>query len=227
MKSKQELIEASAAQSSFDAKAGILTVTVIKPGLTRSQARYYPADVLKRDYRVFEGAKMFLNHQSSAEEKARPEGSLLDWVASLKNVSVESDGTVKGKAIIIDPQFKKKVIELDQKGLLQELGVSIRAMGEAEPKTINGVKTNSVESLTGCRSVDFVTYPNAGGRAELLESEREGIDIKKRLVRSYMLMGLTEAEAFIAAGIELEVKTCDDPFGTMLSALSSKSSRRF
>lgn len=157
-------------EAAFDAKTGSLTITVIKPGLNTSGERYYPPEVLKRDYKIFEGAKMFADHQTEADNRQRPEGSVHNWVASVKKVWAESDGVIKAKADVIDPPFKAKLEELDKKGLLSEMGVSIRAIGEAAAGKINGVKTNIVESLLRARSVDFVTYAGAGGAVEAIES---------------------------------------------------------
>jgi cation transport regulator len=68
---------------------GIATIVVIKPGLNSSKERYYPPEVLARDYAVFEGVKMYADHPTDDEEKQRPERSIKDWVATLKNVHVD------------------------------------------------------------------------------------------------------------------------------------------
>jgi len=157
-------------ESAYDAASGKLTMTVIRPGLNKSKARYYPAATLKRDYAVFENAKMFADHQSEKEAKDRPEGSVNNWVASIKKVWPESDGTIKAEAMVIDPPFKAKLDTLNKAGLLHEMGVSIRAIGEASEQERDGVTTNVVESLIAARSVDFVTYAGAGGQVEAMES---------------------------------------------------------
>lgn len=115
---------------------------------------------------------MFANHQTDAENRARPEGSVHDWVASLTKVWPESDGTIKAQAAVVDPAFKARLEELDKHGMLNDMGISIRAIGEASRSVIDGVKTDCVESLTAARSVDFVTFAGAGGRVEAMESAR-------------------------------------------------------
>jgi hypothetical protein len=164
------------AGASYDSKTGELTLTVIKPGLNSSKSRFYPATVLKRDMGIFENAKMFTNHATKQEESARPEGDVNKWVAQLGKPWAESDGRIRAKAKVIDPPFKEKLETLQNAGLLQEMGVSIRAIGvgsEAEvPDGSATVKANMVERLVAARSVDFVTFPGAGGRCEVLESDR-------------------------------------------------------
>jgi len=137
---------------------GVLTVKVIQPGFNKSKARYYPAETLKRDCKVFEGAKMFVDHQTDDEQRERPEGSVKDWVATLKKVWAEKDGTIMGEAVVIDPTFKEKLQALASKNMLSEMGISIRASGEVSAKEIDGVETSYVESLLSARSVDFVTF---------------------------------------------------------------------
>lgn len=195
---KLEMLEAGGATG---AKSGDLVITVIKPGTNLSKTRHYPPEVLKRDYKIFEGAKMHLDHATQAEDKARPEGSIQNWVASLKEVHAEEDGTITGRAVIIDPRFQEKVNMLAQKGLLNDLGVSIRAFGEASKKEIDGCKVDYVESLAGARSVDFVTKPGAFGRAEWLESDRAQSP-KQKAYEAYRALGLSEQESLVASGLE-------------------------
>ena len=77
---------------------GRATVTVIKAGFNSSEDRYYPADMLKRDFKVFEGMKMYADHPTEQEDKDRPERSIRDWVATLTEVTCDDGGTVTGVA---------------------------------------------------------------------------------------------------------------------------------
>jgi len=183
----------------YNSTKGEVTITVIKPGLSKNK-RNYPAALLKRSAGIFEGAKMFADHQTEAQRKAQPEGSVDRWVANIKKVWVESDGTVKATAVVIDPAFKAKLDKLNAAGMLNQMGVSIRAIGEAEDKVIDGQNCKEVTSLIACSSVDFVTYPGAGGRVEAMESAL-------RLVESYKSLGLTEVQARLAAGLESAIVT--------------------
>jgi hypothetical protein len=159
-------------ESAYDKSSGKLTVTVIKPGFNSSKSRFYKESTLKKGYKVFEGAKMFVNHATAVEEKARPEGDVNQWVANLTKVWTESDGTIMGEAVVIDPAFKTKLDNLAEAKLLGEMGISIRAIGEAYSGEVDGVETNVVESFIAARSVDFVTFPGAGGRVEAIEADR-------------------------------------------------------
>lgn len=157
---------------------GKANVVVLAPGFNTSKGRYYDPEALKRDFGVFEGAKMFADHPTEADEKARPERSIRDWVATLKNVKVNEKGQIVGEAVVVEPWMQEKLATLRDKGLLNEMGISINAVGQATKQTIEGVKTNFIEKLVRARSVDFVTFPGAGGQVQMFESGVENdIDI--------------------------------------------------
>lgn len=163
-------------ESSYNASTGKLTMTIIKPGFNTSKSRYYKESTLKRDHKIFEGAKMFVNHATKAEENSRPEGDVNQWVAQVGKTWTESDGTVMGEAAVIDPVFRAKLDRLAETKLLGEMGVSIRAIGESYQGEVEGVNTAVVESFIAARSVDFVTYPGAGGRIETIEADAARAD---------------------------------------------------
>jgi hypothetical protein len=168
-------------ESGYDSSKGKLTVTVIKPGFsqntTKGKRRYYPADVLKRDANVFEGAKMFVDHATEAEQKARPEGSVHDWVANLGKVWAESDGSIKGEATVFDPGFKSKLDALNSQGLLKEMAISMRTAVAWSPAEIEGQEAARVDELIVAKSVDFVTIAGAGGQVEAMESQSDDWDV--------------------------------------------------
>jgi hypothetical protein len=168
-------------ESSYDAAKGELTVTIIRPGFsknsTKGRKRFYPAETLRESAPVFKGAKMFADHATEAEDKARPEGSIRNWVANVSETWAESDGTVKGRATVIDPPFKAKLDRLKEAGLLNEMGVSVRIAGAWSPAEIEGQEAARIDEIVSARSVDFVTYAGAGGHVEAMEAEHEEFDI--------------------------------------------------
>ena len=157
-------------EATFD--KGKATVIVIKAGFNATEDRYYPEEVLKRDYGIFEGMKMYADHPTEDEEKARPERSIKDWVATLTEVTCDESGTVTGVAEIVEPWLMQKLASLRDKEMLSEMGISINAVGSASKATIDGKETLVIEKLVACRSVDFVTEPGAGGVVTLYESDR-------------------------------------------------------
>ncbi len=156
---------------------GIASVVVLVPGFNSSGDRYYPKEMLARDYKVFEGAKMYADHPTAAEDKARPERSIKDWVATLKNVRVDEAGRIVGEAHVIEPWLQAKLAALRDQGLLSEMGISINAVGSATKATIEGRQTHVIETIQVVRSVDFVTEPGAGGEVRLYEADRLDVDL--------------------------------------------------
>ena len=147
---------------------GRLQVRVIEAGVNKGKDRHYGAAMLERDAGIFSGTKMFIDHQTKQERNERPEGSVNDWVAVLGEARFDrAKNAVVSEATLIDPTFKQKVELLAEQGKLPELGVSIRAYGEGE-RDDNGLV--EVTSLVHAMSVDFVTFPGAGGGVEALES---------------------------------------------------------
>ncbi|MBT9132658.1 MAG: hypothetical protein DDT33_01185 [Firmicutes bacterium] len=152
---------------------GIAEVVILKPGFNTSKERYYSPETIARDFAVFEGVKMYADHPTDKEDKERPERSIKDWVATLKNVKIDEQGQAVGEAVIVEPWMQEKLALLRDKGLLNELGVSINAVGQASKQTVEGIKTNYVEKIVRTRSVDFVTAAGAGGMVQLYESSPE------------------------------------------------------
>ncbi|MCK5236315.1 MAG: ChaB family protein [Deltaproteobacteria bacterium] len=155
---------------------GRAQVIVIKPGFNATEDRYYPAEVLKRDYTIFEGQKMYADHPTEEEDNQRPERSIRDWVATLTEVKVDDAGVVTGVAVIVEAWLKAKLSSLRDQKMLSEMGISINAVGSATKATIDGKETLVIEKLVAAKSVDFVTEPGAGGIVTFYESDR-GQDI--------------------------------------------------
>lgn len=162
-----------------EADKGIARVVIIRAGFGNPVDNYYyPADVLRQSYAIFEGAKMYSNHATAEEEAIRPEGDIRQWVGNLKNVTWdESQQAVVGDAVIHEPWLKDKLSGLRDVGLLSEMGISIRAVGKAYAGTVEGKQANIVEEILGVRSVDFVTEAGAGGVVVMYEADARRYDV--------------------------------------------------
>jgi hypothetical protein len=192
----------SLTEAEVDTK-GIAKIIVIKPGFGNPvDNHYYPAETLARDFSMFEGIKMYADHQTEEEEKSRPEGSIRQWVASLKNVEYKEGIGVVGDAVIIEPWLQAKLAVLRDKKLLSEMGISIRAAGIGTKGKMEGKDTNVVERITQVRSVDFVTEAGAGGMVTLYEAGASQYDVDV-----VSLEELKSRRPDLVKIIETEVKT--------------------
>lgn len=152
---------------------GTAYLKLIAPG--RGSCGYYPADVIERDGpKIFKkGTKNFWNHQTDAEEAARPEGDLRDLASVLtEDAHYEANGPagagLYAKAKVFE-NFRQPVDDL-----AKHIGMSIRASGKAkEGKAPDGKTGPIIEQLTRGISVDYVTTPGAGGKVlQLFEAAR-------------------------------------------------------
>lgn len=154
------------------AEDGTALLRVITPGWGSSG--YYSPELLERDGpKVFTaGTKMFWNHQTDAEEEARPEGDLRDLAGELLEDATWNPDGPEGAGLYA----KAKVFAAFQpvvEELAPHIGVSIRAMGKATNGTVEGREGPVIDALTHGRSVDFVTAPGAGGKVmSLFEAAR-------------------------------------------------------
>ena len=147
---------------------------IIKPGWGSSG--FYGPAVLKRDGpAVFtKGTKMYWNHQTKAEEAARPEGNLDHFAGELlEDARYDEKGThgpgLYAKAKVFD-RFKEVVKEL-----APHIGVSIRASGKISEGEADGKKGPIIERIAAAKSIDYVTVPGAGGQIlELFEAAGRG-----------------------------------------------------
>lgn len=155
----------------FNSRTGELKVTIIRPGFNTSKGRYYTPQALRESADRFVGAKCYVNHATKAENAARPEGSVHDWVANVTKTAIESDGRMSGVVKVHDKTFKEKLAGLKEANLLPHMGMSIRAAGMQEAAMIEGQRTMQVNSLDYIKSLDFVTEAGAGGQVhEMAES---------------------------------------------------------
>jgi len=152
---------------------GSVFLKVIQPGWGSSG--YYSEEVLERDLpKIYPaGTKNFWNHQTDAEEAARPEGDLRDLasvttepVRYMKDGPDGPGGYVRAKAF---ENFKQPIDDL-----AKHIGMSIRAAGRAKEGKAEGRNGLIVQELTRGISVDYVTTPGAGGKIlQLFEAARK------------------------------------------------------
>ncbi len=154
---------------------GILPIRIIVPGFNSSKNRHYSEAAVADAGRIFEGSKMYADHQTEAEEEAMPERSIKNWVATLKETKVSEAGNAIGTAHIHAGWFQEMISTLHKAGNLGQLGTSISCLGKGSKQTIDGTDTISVEGLERGTfgSVDFVTEAGAGGQAGLRESAHD------------------------------------------------------
>ena len=149
-------------------------IRVITPGWGSSG--YYSEAVLARDAPTAfpRGTKMYWDHPTEAEAKARPEGSLTNLAAETTEPAVFLRDGPEGPGVYA----RNRVFAAYQpavEDLKDNIGVSIRAAAFTRQGEAEGRKGTMVEKLLPAmtNSIDFVTIPGRGGRVSaLFESAR-------------------------------------------------------
>lgn len=196
-----------------------INVKLIKPGWgNRRDNHYYPADVLKRDAKMFEGVKMYATDHNAAEKNVRTE------VSQIKSITgFDTDGAPIARVTVFDPSFAEMVRNRAAAGALDSLECSILAYGSAKKGTApDGREGNIVEAITAAQSVDWVTKAGAGGQALSLAESAANADKgetpmlteaeKKRLLAESGLH--PAAQARLAAGQYADVAALTSAIGT-------------
>ncbi len=146
-------------------------IKLIAPG--KGSSAFYPAEVLKRDGpNVFKaGTHVYLNHPTSAEEAARPEGDVKNLAGVLSTSAVYHESHAKGPGLYARMKvFQDHAQTVEEKA--PHVGMSIRAGGVAEAnRKEHGLPV--LKELTHADSVDVVTRAGAGGMI-LTEAARPG-----------------------------------------------------
>ena len=154
---------------------GDYRVEIMAHGLTAQGNRHYTKEALQAavQERLFDGAKMYVNHEPVASQATRGHRDMTGWGATVKPGSVSFDGRAviaiahahapETRAFLDDPVAKKAV------ALSADVGIAYY------PGRIDGRAVEVVERITKCHSVDFVPAGNAHGRVLEAASQSEGV----------------------------------------------------
>jgi hypothetical protein len=127
------------------------------------------------------GLHMYLDHPSATEQHDRPERSVRDLAAVLATPATYTDGALYAEAHVFPP-YRQVLAEM-----ADHIGVSIRAVGQAESGEADGRTGPIITSLDEARSADFVTHAGRGGQiVALLESARTDLGEAGRNVGAWL-----------------------------------------
>lgn len=160
-------------KSNADMRAPLkMDVVVIEPGWGNPKdGHYYPAEVVRRDAHIFEGAKMYATDHRPEEKSVRTEVAKVE-----KIISFSESGAPIARVKVWNPDFAEDIRNRNKLNELGTLKCSILAKGRAKKGQIDGKDANIVEAIIASAhtNVDFVTNAGAGGRAlQLVELEKE------------------------------------------------------
>lgn len=179
-----QLAEADVVESGGPRSPLEMDVILIQPGFgNKKNNHYYPADVLARDSRIFEGVKMYTTDHRPGEKSVRTEVSKIKSIVGLtQGRGGIADGSPIARVVVFDPAFAEMVRNRATVNELDSLECSILATGIARKGKVNGQTANVVESITAASSVDWVSRAGAGGRALNLAESEVDMDIQEEQV---------------------------------------------
>lgn len=182
------VLEALDGITKSDPRNGILEVKVIQPG--QGSSGFYPKEMLERDGPTAfpAGLQMYEDHPSLSQETEQPERRIREVWGQLATNSrfIESHPDGPGLYAFAEIPFDVKDFLEARRNMI---GVSIRALGEAEPQMVGGVEKLVVTTLSEGISVDFVTQAGAGGKISNI------IEAAKRNIIEAAKRGKTSADA--------------------------------
>jgi Zn finger protein HypA/HybF involved in hydrogenase expression len=165
---------------------------------------YYSPEVLERDGPVVfaAGTKMFWDHPTLTEEWERPERSLRDLAGETTTDAVwEANGSAGPGLYAKTRVFENFAPVVNE--LAPSIGVSIRAYGKASIGEAEGKTGQIIEELVDVESIDFVTFPGAGGQVlQLFEAARQRLPLHSTLPKEADQMEVEKDPKFVemAAG---------------------------
>lgn len=153
------------AKGEDEAGGRVFRVQIIEAGDSKN-ARRYPAAVLAKATRLYEGAKAYDHHRSADELRS---STIAGLVGSYRNVEstatgLEGDLHLLPSAAHTAEALDASITAQDQ-GLPPLVGISHDAMTYTRPITVGGRRFQEAVSIAKVHSADVVADPAAGGKA--------------------------------------------------------------
>jgi hypothetical protein len=155
---------------------------------------------------------MYVDHPvpGSPEATGKAARSFRDWVGTiLESYYVPEEKGIGAKIGIRDNGLWEKVADAHANGWLNEIGLSINAMGKTRIGKIGNEQVTVVEAIVKPHSVDFVPDASAGGHIQVVhESDVEISEVteEKGMTTAITFESLVESNPEIVAQIEKGVR---------------------
>jgi hypothetical protein len=133
----------------------------------------FPEEVLRASVPLFSQVKMFADHPEDKALFGSWVGSVRDEVGIVQ--SAEFDEKEKGVRIkfrVFDSSFAGGLRDRRKAGFIKSSALSIRASADSEIRNEGGERIRVFTGLKKIVSVDFVTFPEAGGVVETVNSAK-------------------------------------------------------
>lgn len=153
------------AKGEDEAGGRIFRVQIIEAGDSKN-ARRYPAAVLAKATRLYEGAKAYDHHRSADELRS---STIAGLVGSYRNVESTATGLEGDLHLLPSAAHTAEALDASisaqDEGLPPLVGISHDAMTYTRPITVGGRRFQEAVSIAKVHSADVVADPAAGGKA--------------------------------------------------------------
>lgn len=153
------------AKGEDEAGGRIFRVQIIEAGDSKN-ARRYPAAVLAKATRLYEGAKAYDHHRSADELRS---STIAGLVGSYRNVESTATGLEGDLHLLPSAAHTAEALDASisaqDQGLPPLVGISHDAMTYTRPITVGGRRMQEAVSIAKVHSADVVADPAAGGKA--------------------------------------------------------------
>lgn len=148
-------------------RAGSLWAAVaIQAGVSINR-NYYSDDVLREAAHLYEGAKVFANHEMRRDVMRDPR-DLMGRFREAKYALIEGKGgpvgAVVGQLKITDAAMRERMLEAWEAGETDLFGLSHTADATGEYVKLGDGPAMGVTKIKAVESLDIVSFPSAGGR---------------------------------------------------------------
>lgn len=206
---------------------GTTLIKLIAPGM--GSTGLYTPEVLQRDGATAfpKNTKMFWDHDTLAEEAARPEGTLTRLAAvTLEDARYIPDHRAGAGLYARAQVFESYRDDLNE--IADYIGTSIRADGQFKIGDYNGARVPIITAIKPSNGVnnrvDFVTAPGAGGRVlSLFESARQR---QPQMTQGDQAMTDEQIKKLIQEGIAAGIREAVAPLTTEVARLREASALR-
>lgn len=146
-------------------------VLIIQEGLSKNRNRY-SRKTLQEAVKLYEGAKIYLDHDEGGRRFGRSMKDLAGFIKSPQPVLLSTSEAattaplfgIAGTAVVTKPDVREALLDAWNEGQVDLFGLSHDVEAESSPVMDTAGGFYDVTRIAKVKSVDFVTNPAAGGR---------------------------------------------------------------
>lgn len=188
-------------------------VLIIQEGLSKNRNRY-SRKTLQEAVKLYEGAKIYLDHDEGGRRFGRSMKDLAGFIKSPHPVLLSTSESatapplfgIAGTAVVTKPEVREALLDAWNEGQVDLFGLSHDVEAASSPVMDASGGYYDVTKIATVKSVDFVTNPAAGGRVlRLVASDvvspslHEDLTMLKQLIEAIKASGRADLIAKLEA----------------------------